>query len=151
MLMRTPHRWVWPKRLHPPGFIVPCQPTLASKVPAGDGWIYELKHDGFRVLAFKDGDSVRLWSRNGRDWSAEFVAITEAALALHAGCRALGRFESFASDWTWRSRPPSLCGAAQERWLPVPGSCNGQRPSSSARWTKHRAAHARGVGAGAQV
>ena len=82
MLMHTPLRWVRPKRLQPPGFIVPCQPTLASKVPAGDGWIHELKHDGFRVLAFKDGDKVRLWSRNGRDWSSEFVAITEAMRAL---------------------------------------------------------------------
>jgi bifunctional non-homologous end joining protein LigD len=82
MLMRTPQRWVRPKRLQPPGFIVPCQPTLAHKVPAGDGWIHELKHDGFRILAFKDGDTVRLWSRNGRDWSAEFVAITEAMRGL---------------------------------------------------------------------
>src|ERR671913_770549 len=82
MLMRTPHRWVRPKRHLPPGFIGPCQPTLAVKVPAGDGWIHELKHDGFRVLAFKDGDKVRLWSRNGRDWSSEFVAITEAMRAL---------------------------------------------------------------------
>jgi bifunctional non-homologous end joining protein LigD len=82
MLMRTPHRWVRPKRQLPPGFIVPCQPTLADKAPAGDGWIHELKHDGFRVLAFKDGDKVRLWSRNGRDWSSEFVAITEAMRAL---------------------------------------------------------------------
>jgi hypothetical protein len=39
MLMRTAHRWVRPKRLLPPGFVVPCQPTLAAKVPAGDGWI----------------------------------------------------------------------------------------------------------------
>ena len=46
-------------------------------MPAGDGWIHELKHDGFRVLAFKDGDAVRLWSRNGRDWAGEFVAIDE--------------------------------------------------------------------------
>jgi bifunctional non-homologous end joining protein LigD len=80
--MRTPHRWNRPKRLQPPGFIVPCQPTLASKVPVGDGWIHELKHDGFRIVAFKDGGKVRLWSRTGRDWSAEFVAITEALRAL---------------------------------------------------------------------
>jgi ATP-dependent DNA ligase len=53
------HRWVRPKRLQPRGFIIPCQPTLASKVPAGDGWIHELKHDGFRILAFRDGDWVR--------------------------------------------------------------------------------------------
>jgi bifunctional non-homologous end joining protein LigD len=51
-----PHRWIRPKRLLPPGFIVPCQPTLADKVPAGDGWIHELKHDGFRIIAHKDGD-----------------------------------------------------------------------------------------------
>jgi bifunctional non-homologous end joining protein LigD len=51
-------------------------------VPAGGGWIHELKHDGFRILAFKYGDSVHLWSRNGRDWSAEFVAIREAMRAL---------------------------------------------------------------------
>ena len=57
MLMRTRARWVRPKRQLPPGFIVPCQPTLASKVPAGDGWIHELKHDGFRIVAFKDGDA----------------------------------------------------------------------------------------------
>jgi hypothetical protein len=82
MLMRTAARWVRPKRLQPLGFVVPCQPTLSATVPTGDGWIHELKHDGFRVLAFKDGDTVRLWSRNGRDWSGEFVAITEAMRAL---------------------------------------------------------------------
>ena len=76
MLMRTPHRWVRPKRLQPPGFIVPCQPTPANEVPVGDGWIHELKHDGFRIVAFKEGDTVRLWSRNGRDWCAEFLAIS---------------------------------------------------------------------------
>ena len=70
MLMRTPHRWVRPKRQLPPDFMVPCQPTPADEVPEGDGWIYELKHDGFRILAFKDGEKVRLWSRDGRDWSA---------------------------------------------------------------------------------
>ena len=80
--MRTPDRWVRPKRQLPPGFILPCQPAIADRVPTGDGWIHELKHDGFRILAFKDGETVRLWSRNGRDWSAEFVAITEAMRGL---------------------------------------------------------------------
>ena len=45
-------------------------------MPGGDGWIHELKHDGFRIVALKDGDNVRLWSRNGRNWRGEFVAIT---------------------------------------------------------------------------
>ena len=39
-----------------PGFIVPCQPILASAVRPVDGWPHELKHDGYRVVAFKDGD-----------------------------------------------------------------------------------------------
>src|SRR5688572_26661291 len=82
MLMRTPHRWVRPKRKLPPGFIVPSQPTSPTRCPRATAGFHELKHDGFRILALKDGDKVRLWSRNGRDWSAEFVAITEAMRAL---------------------------------------------------------------------
>ena len=69
-------------RRKPPGFIRPCQPVLSAKVPVGDGWIHELKHDGFRIVALKDGDDVRLWSRNGRNWAAEMVAIAAAVLAL---------------------------------------------------------------------
>ena len=44
--------------------------------------MHELKHDGFRILALKDGDKVRLWSRNGRDWSSEFICIASAMHAL---------------------------------------------------------------------
>jgi hypothetical protein len=58
---------------------------LDAKVPTDDGWIHELKHDGFRIIARKDGDDVRLWSRNGRDWSIEFVGITAAVTALPFG------------------------------------------------------------------
>src|SRR5215211_4486975 len=81
MLMRSP---LARDRRKPPGFIRPCQPVLSAKVPVGVGWIHELKHDGFRIVALKDGDDVRLWSRHGRNWSAEFVAITAAVMALPA-------------------------------------------------------------------
>ena len=79
MLMRSPTRWARPKLVRPPGFILPCQPILANKVPTGDGWIHELKHDGFRIIAHKDGERVHLWSRNGRDRSGDFVAIADAS------------------------------------------------------------------------
>src|SRR3954453_24227855 len=79
MLMRSP---LARDRRQPPGFIRPCQPVLAATVPAGDGWLHELKHDGFRIIVHKDGDDVRLWSRNARDWSVEFVPITAAVMAL---------------------------------------------------------------------
>jgi ATP-dependent DNA ligase len=50
--------------------------------PSGPQWIHEIKHDGYRIIARKDGDKVRLWSRNGRDWSREFMAVAEAVGAL---------------------------------------------------------------------
>ena len=84
MLMRSPTRWARPKLVRPPGFILPCQPILANKVPTGDGWIHELKHDGFRIIAHKDGERVHLWSRNGRDRSGDFVAMADAVRALPA-------------------------------------------------------------------
>jgi bifunctional non-homologous end joining protein LigD len=67
-------------RRQPPGFVRPALPVLAATVPVGDGWLHELKHDGFRIVALKDGDQVRLWSRNGRNWSADFLAITAAVV-----------------------------------------------------------------------
>jgi bifunctional non-homologous end joining protein LigD len=84
MLMRTAYRWARPKLVRPPGFILPCQPVLATKVPTGDGWLHELKHDGFRIIAHKDGGRVHLWSRNGRDRTGDFVAIADAVRALPA-------------------------------------------------------------------
>ena len=44
----------------PPGFIEPCQPSAADKPPSGPRWIHEIKHDGYRLMARRDGASVRL-------------------------------------------------------------------------------------------
>jgi bifunctional non-homologous end joining protein LigD len=46
------------------------------------GWLYELKHDGFRVLAVKQGSTVRLFSRNGRDMAEAFPELVEQMLTL---------------------------------------------------------------------
>jgi bifunctional non-homologous end joining protein LigD len=81
MLMRSP---LARERKRPAGFIVPCAPTLSDKAPSGPQWIHEIKHDGYRIIAFKSGDKVRLWSRNGRDWSREFAAIAECLGAVEA-------------------------------------------------------------------
>jgi bifunctional non-homologous end joining protein LigD len=50
-----------------PGFIPPCLPTKAKEPPRGDAWLHEIKHDGFRVIARKDGKRVGLYSRPGND------------------------------------------------------------------------------------
>ena len=52
--------------LHP-GFIEPCLPMMSRTVPTGAGWAYDIKHDGFRFICRRDGERVRVYSRNGRD------------------------------------------------------------------------------------
>ena len=65
-----------------PAFIEPMKAKPAAKLPVGDAWLYELKFDGYRFLATKGGDSVRLWSRTENDMSARFPAIADAVRAL---------------------------------------------------------------------
>jgi bifunctional non-homologous end joining protein LigD len=58
----------------------PCIPTRATKVPAGKDWLHEIKHDGYRLIVQRDGKRVRLFTRNGHDWTARYPLIVEAAL-----------------------------------------------------------------------
>src|ERR1700681_4300176 len=58
----------------------PCIPTRGTKVPAGDGWIHEIKHDGYRLIVQREGKRVRLFTRNGHDWTDRYPLIVEAAL-----------------------------------------------------------------------
>jgi bifunctional non-homologous end joining protein LigD len=50
-----------------------------------DGWVYEEKVDGWRMLVYKEGDRVRLVSRNGRDHTRRFRDIVAAVSNLSAG------------------------------------------------------------------
>lgn len=58
----------------------PCIPTPGKTVPSGAEWLHEVKHDGYRLIVQRDGKRVRLFTRNGHDWSDRFPLITEAAL-----------------------------------------------------------------------
>src|SRR6478609_7715824 len=69
-------------RSKPDGFILPCQPALADRPPSGPGWLHEIKFDGYRVIARKDGDRVRLWARTTSDYSKAFTRIRDAVAAL---------------------------------------------------------------------
>src|SRR5258706_15324422 len=66
------------------GFIAPCLPTKTDKLPSGSQWLHEIKHDGFRVIARKDGDRVRLYSRPGNDMTRRFPLIAEALTGLRS-------------------------------------------------------------------
>jgi bifunctional non-homologous end joining protein LigD len=51
----------------PAGFIAPGLPSKTDMLPSDEMWLHEIKHDGFRVIAWKDGARVRLYSRPGND------------------------------------------------------------------------------------
>jgi ATP-dependent DNA ligase len=51
---------------------------------AGPGWLHEIKFDGYRVIAGKDGDRVRVWARTSSDYTAAFTRIRDAVAALSA-------------------------------------------------------------------
>jgi ATP-dependent DNA ligase len=59
--------------LRPP--VLPQLARSAKELPAGDGWSYEPKWDGFRCIAFVDGDDVELQSRNGRSLTRYFPEL----------------------------------------------------------------------------
>src|SRR6516225_7809373 len=64
------------------GIIEPCLPSPAKAPPSGPGWIYEIKHDGFRILARRDGAGIRLLTRQRNDFTSRFPFIIEAITAL---------------------------------------------------------------------
>ena len=64
-------------RTLPTGFIAPCLPIKTDELPSGGAWLHEIKHDGFRIIARKDGERVRLYSRPGNDLTRRFPLIVE--------------------------------------------------------------------------
>src|SRR5262249_48825154 len=66
----------------PASFIHPCQPTVASKPPPGPGWAHELKHDGYRLQIHVRDGRVRLYTRNGADWTKRYPRILKEAARL---------------------------------------------------------------------
>ena len=71
-----------PLPIEPP--FPPMEALLVSAIPAGENWEYEPKWDGFRCLAFRDGDHVELQSKSGQPLGRYFPEIVEALLKLKA-------------------------------------------------------------------
>jgi len=72
------------QRTLPAGFIAPCLPTKTDRLPSGSEWLHEIKHDGFRVIARKNGAQVRLYSRHRSDLTYRFPLIVETLSRLHS-------------------------------------------------------------------
>lgn len=66
-------------------FVEPMLPTLVDEPPAGEGWIHEIKYDGYRTQIVIDGDGARAFTRNGHDWSDKYAPLLKMAGSLN--CR----------------------------------------------------------------
>jgi bifunctional non-homologous end joining protein LigD len=77
---------MWRERAlaQPAIFIEPCVPRPAKQPPAGQGWIHEIKHDGFRIMARRADGRVRLLTRKGTNFSNRFPQIVAAVTLLPA-------------------------------------------------------------------
>jgi bifunctional non-homologous end joining protein LigD len=58
-----------------PGFTPPQLATLSSSVPTGAEWVHEIKFDGYRMISHINNGKVKIFSRNGNDWTAAFQSI----------------------------------------------------------------------------
>lgn len=65
-------------------FVAPLMPTLVEKPPEGDGWIHEVKFDGYRSQLIIDEDGIRIYTRNGHDWTAKYRDLIREANSLSA-------------------------------------------------------------------
>ena len=66
------------------GFIPPCLSTGAPCAPSGTEWLHEIKHDGIRVIARKQDQRIKLYSRPGNDLTPRFPLIVERLRGLRA-------------------------------------------------------------------
>ena len=85
---RRDHPQIWPERAllrhrirHSISFEA-CLPRKAKEPPNGPGSIHEIKHDGFRILARKDGNRVKLITRNGYDFADRYRLIVDGIASL---------------------------------------------------------------------
>ncbi len=126
-------------------------PRLAKEPPAGPGWIHEIKHDGFRIIAHRDASSVRLITRNGYDFSERFPLIVAAIADLKVrSCVIDG--EAIACDenglsvfemirWRQHDQAVTLCAFDL---LELDGEDLRKRPIEERKWTLaalHRRSH----------
>ncbi len=76
-------------------FIEPMQPKLTASLPEGEDWQYEVKLDGYRALAIRNGRNADLLSRRNKEMNTRFPAIAEALLSLEDGIILDGEIVAF--------------------------------------------------------
>lgn len=72
------------KNMTEPSFVPPMLARLVRTLPEGPEWEYELKLDGYRLEAIKNGDKLRLYSRRGNDFTKKFTGIAASVSKIKA-------------------------------------------------------------------
>ncbi|MCR9292629.1 MAG: DNA ligase D [bacterium] len=73
--------------------------TASDRSPEGVDWLHEIKLDGYRLMAAKDGKHIQLMTRNGQDWTERFPSVHAALRKLDARSFILdGELVSLRSD-----------------------------------------------------
>ncbi|WP_347550805.1 non-homologous end-joining DNA ligase [Pseudalkalibacillus hwajinpoensis] len=62
--------------------LLPMLPTLSSSFPGSEGWIYEVKYDGYRAILDWDGETIQITSRNGHHLNKRFQILHDALSSL---------------------------------------------------------------------
>ena len=65
-----------------PAFVAPQLASLVSELPPGEGWVYEIKFDGYRLMTRLQSGKVSLFTRNGHDWTAKLPQLAQALAGL---------------------------------------------------------------------
>jgi bifunctional non-homologous end joining protein LigD len=73
------------RRAKLPAAVAPQLATPATMARDGDGWLHEIKFDGYRMIARMARNRATLFSRNGKDWSDKFPSVAAALAALELG------------------------------------------------------------------
>jgi ATP-dependent DNA ligase len=71
--------------LQVPVGLPPMEAQTLDELPVGDGWAYEPKWDGFRCIAFRDGDDIELRSKSNKPLARYFPDVVDALRGLGAG------------------------------------------------------------------
>ncbi|MHC1762285.1 MAG: DNA ligase D [Negativicutes bacterium] len=66
-----------------PPSLSPQLATLVDTAPSGGNWVYEIKFDGYRILARIDKSDVKLFTRNGNDWTSKLKSLVLPLKALN--------------------------------------------------------------------
>src|SRR3954462_6775881 len=79
-------------------FIEPMLLLRTDSLPSGEQWVYELKLDGYRAIAFKRDDGVYLRSRNDNDFNNRYPAVVKALARLPENTVLDGEIVAFDQD-----------------------------------------------------